>query len=203
MRIGILGGTFDPPHIGHMIMAEKAYEQFNLDKVWIMPTGNPGKYKDRDDITHKNTRSDMVKLSIKNNPHFEFSDLEMNRSGVIYTYDTLKELSKTNPKDHFYFIIGGDSLNNIMCWYKPEEIFKLCTLIVAKRNDVNSEKIAKIIEELKENYGADIRILNTPNIDISSSDIRQKAATGQSFRYYVTDSTYDYIKDKGIYKQWN
>ncbi len=200
MRIGILGGTFDPPHIGHLIMAEQAYEQFELDKVWIMPTGNPGKYKGRSDITDKLVRSEMVKLSIEGNEHLEFSDIELRRIGIIYTYDTLKELEETYPDDKFFFIIGGDSLNNIMSWYKPEEIFKLCTIVVSCREDVDKDKIQNIINTLKAEHNADVRILDTPNLDISSSDIRKKVAEGRSFRYYITDSTYDYIISKGIYK---
>lgn len=199
MKIGILGGTFDPPHIGHLIIGEQARQQLSLDKLLIMPTGNPG-YKGRDDITPKETRAQMVKLSIATNPYFEYSDMEMYRDGYIYTYDTLVLLKEKYPDDQLIFIIGGDSLKNIMSWHRPLDIFKLCTIAVTHRDQVVSEEMSATISRLQMEYNADIVSLDIPLMDISSSNIRANIKNNISVKYLLEDKTYEYILNNGIYK---
>lgn len=197
-KIGIFGGTFDPPHIGHLIIAEKAREQLGLSKIYIMPTGNPG-YKERNDISPKSKRSHMVKLAINNNPYFSFSDAELKRKGIIYTSDTLQIIHNENPDCEIYFVIGGDSLKNILSWHEPGKIFNLCTLAVTCRDDVSHDKLQNLIQELRMNHDAKIEMLDIPLLDISSSDIRNMVKNGHSIKYYVTDDTLNYIKESGLY----
>lgn len=197
-KIGIFGGTFDPPHIGHLIIAEKAREQLGLSKIYIMPTGNPG-YKERNDISPKSMRIHMVKLAINNNPYFSFSDVELKREGIIYTSDTLQIIHNENPDCEIYFVMGGDSLKNILSWHEPDKIFNLCTLAVTCRDDISHDKLQDLIQDLKMNYGAKIEMLDIPLLDISSSDIRNMVKNGHSIKYYVTDDTLNYIKESGLY----
>ena len=170
-KVGIMGGTFDPIHIGHLILGENAYLQFGLDKVVFMPSGNPPHKKDRDGGTDLQ-RMDMVKLAIASNTHFEISDIEMNEDGYTYTYRTLERLVKEHPDTEYYFIIGADSLFYFDSWKNPQRIADACTLVVATRNHTSDEKLDEKIEFVRKLFNAKIEKLDTENIDCSSSQIR-------------------------------
>ena len=146
-KIGIMGGTFDPIHMGHLILGEQSYEQFQLDKVLFMPSGNPPHKRDRAGRASDNQRVDMVRLAIEDNPHFELSLAEMHETGYTYTYRTLEELKEYNPDTDYYFIIGADSLFAFDEWMEPERICRACTLVVAVR-DHASYAFAKIEKKL-------------------------------------------------------
>ncbi|MCQ2513342.1 MAG: nicotinate-nucleotide adenylyltransferase, partial [Lachnospiraceae bacterium] len=133
MKIGILGGTFDPIHYGHLILAETAYDRFHLDKVLIMPAGDPY-FKDLDKVGADLHRAEMTKIAIWDNPHFEYSDLELKREGNTYTVDTLRILHEEYPNDELFFIIGSDTLYQMEKWNRPEEIFSLATFLTSTRN---------------------------------------------------------------------
>lgn len=203
-RVGIMGGTFDPIHIGHLIIAENAYEQYNLDKVLVMPSGDPP-HKDIKQITGAEHRSTMAKLSVFDNNHLEYSDFELKRDGYIYTADTLTLLTKENPCTDYFFIMGEDSLNDIEQWYEPQIIFRLATVLVAIRPlDYNDDKLTSLdnqINILKEKYDASIFRLDTPAIDISSSDIRDRIADNHSIKYFVHSEVEKYIYDNKLYKR--
>jgi len=130
---------------------------------------------------------------------FEFSDFEMNRTGIIYTSDTLQLLKEKYPDDHFYFIVGGDSLENITRWYRPNIIFKLCTIVAFCRDDIANDNLKCLAKQLKVEYDADIIILNIPAIDISSSDIRDLCREGKEFKDFVNENTYNFIVDNKLY----
>ena len=196
-----MGGTFDPIHMGHLILGEQSYEQFQLDKVLFMPSGNPPHKRDRAGRASDNQRVDMVRLAIEDNPHFELSLAEMHETGYTYTYRTLEELKEYNPDTDYYFIIGADSLFAFDEWMEPERICRACTLVVAVRDHVSEEKLDAQILHLKEILGARIEKLDTPNIDISSETLRSWIASGHSLRYYVPNPVISYIEEQRIYSR--
>ena len=197
MKIGILGGTFSPIHYGHLLLAETAYDRFGLDKVLIMPAGDPY-FKDPAKMAADEHRANMTRLAIEGNPHFEFSDIELKREGNTYTVDTLYELSRSHPDDEFFFIVGSDTLYNIEKWYRPAEIFQMAKILTSRRN-IEKDDLDKQIDYLKNKFGAKIYNLYMPNIDISSTDIRDKVKHGMSIRDYTPDSVIRYIQDNKLY----
>lgn len=199
-RIGIMGGTFDPIHIGHLILGEKAYEQLKLDKIWFMPSGNPPHKRNRAGRATDEQRVAMVERAIAGNPHFELSLVEMSDQGYTYTYHTLETLNKKHPDTDYYFIIGADSLYQFSTWMKPERICKACTIVVAVRDHVMSDDLERQMLQMQKLYGGRFLRLNTLNIDISSQLLRQWHSEGKSLRYYVPDMVNDYIDENDIYQ---
>ncbi|MBQ8306161.1 MAG: nicotinate-nucleotide adenylyltransferase [Blautia sp.] len=199
-RVGIMGGTFDPIHIGHLILGEKAYEQLELEKVLFMPSGNPPHKKDRQGRASDEERTDMVRLAIGNNPHFELSLVEMHEKGYTYTFHTLEMLRKEHPDTDYYFIIGADSLYTFHTWMEPQRICDACTLVVATRNHTSLAELDREIGRVREDFHARVIRLDTMNIDISSQMLREWIGDGKSIRYYLPDPVIQYIDDKQIYR---
>lgn len=199
-KIGIMGGTFDPIHIGHLIIGENAYQQFQLDKVLFMPSGNPPHKLNREGRATNEERVEMVRRAISSNPHFELSFEEMNGEGFNYTKETLRRLTQSHPDTEYYFIMGADSLFQLEDWKEPDQICRLCTIVVAVRYHVHTEKFDCKIHELSEKYHAKIEKLDTSNIDISSQMIRSWLNTGKPIRYYVPDTVADYIQKRNLYR---
>ena len=202
-KIGIMGGTFDPIHVGHLILGEKAYEQLNLDKVWFMPSGNPPHKRNRDGCASDEQRVEMVKRAISGNPHFELSLIEMNEDGYTYSYRTLETLKEQNPDTDYYFIIGADSLYSFATWKEPARICGACTVVAASRNHVPAESLDQQMTFLSKQYGGCFIRLDTMNIDVSSRHLRQWLQEGKSLRYYVPDSVIEYIRKNNIYQTEN
>ncbi len=198
-KVGIMGGTFDPVHIGHLIIGEKAYEQLGLEKVYFMPSGNPPHKKSREGRANDEQRVEMVRRAISDNPHFALSLIEMNEEGYSYTYRTLETLKKANPDTDYYFIIGADSLYNFSDWMEPGKICAVCTLVVATRNHTPIEDINKKMEELSRRFRGKFIRLDTMNIDISSHLVREWIMEGRSLKYYVSDEVIHYIEKQHIY----
>jgi nicotinate-nucleotide adenylyltransferase len=199
-KIGIMGGTFDPIHIGHLILGEKAYEELGLDKVQFMISGNPPHKRHRSGRATDEQREQMVALAVAGNPHFEMSLVEMDRDGYTYTYKTLEYLSEKNPDTDYYFIIGADSLFTFDSWREPGRICRACTLVAAVRDHSTNAQMEEKIQELREAYGARILRLHTENIDISSNMLREWVSMGKSLRYYVPDPVIAYIEEQQIYR---
>ena len=199
-RIGIMGGTFDPIHIGHLILAERAASLFGLEKVLIMPSGNPPHKKDRQGRASDDQRYRMTAAAIADNPHFELSDYEMHEEGYTYTYRTLEELTQANPDCEYYFILGADSLFYFDQWMEPARIAAHCVLVVATRDHVDDEALDRQIDFISRLFNARIEKLDTPNIDISSHVLRDWIAEGRSIRYYVPDSVAAIIEEEHIYR---
>lgn len=197
-KMGILGGTLDPIHLGHLIIAQAALDQLHLDKILFMPSGNPP-HKDIDEITDCKKRQKMIELSIKNNPQFEFSDFEFERSGYIYTSETLKLLTEKHNDWELYFIMGADSLLALDKWNHPEQIFKLANIVVADR-DNSDQQILDKIKYFQKMYKANIIYIKSPMINISSSMIRDMVNSEHSIKYLVNDDVACYIQDNGLYK---
>lgn len=198
-RIGIMGGTFDPIHMGHLILGEKAYEQFGLDKVLFMPSGNPPHKKNRKGRATDEQRVEMVRRAILGNPHFELSLIEMHENGYTYTYHTLEMLKQQNPDTEYYFIIGADSLYNFETWMEPYRICQNCILVTAVRNHSTLTELESEMQRLSEKYHGIFLPLATMNIDVSSEMLRAWIKEQKSVRYYIPDLVIDYIENNQIY----
>lgn len=199
-KIGIMGGTFNPIHHGHLILAQTAYEQFGLDQILFMPNKNPY-YKKLNRAVTEAHRSDMVKLAIEDNAAFSFSDVELMREGNTYTVETLRILTAQNPDTEYYFIMGADSLFHFESWREHEEIFKMATLLVATRDSVSTHNIESQIEYLEDRYD-DVKIecLMAPSLEISSSGLRKLVRNGRSIRYLVPEKVERYIRENDLYQ---
>ena len=198
-KIGIMGGSFNPIHNGHLFLAENAYEQAGLNKVLFMPLKNPPHKIKLNNITDQQ-RVDMVKLAIQNNSHFELSEIELRREGMTYTADTLTYLKEMNPEDDYYFIVGTDSLFYMHNWMKPEVVFDLCTVVAAGRDNAEEDRILSHIDFLKKTYNARIIYVKMPMIELSSEGIRERLATGRTVRYYIPDAVIEYINSNQLYQ---
>lgn len=197
-KTGIMGGTFNPVHYGHLLLAERAYEQFGLDEVRFMPSNHPP-HKKGDPVADSRDRSEMVRLAIEGNAHFVFSEEELSRKGNTYTSETLEILTRKEPDTRFYFIIGGDSLEQFESWWRPEVILRLSCVLAAERDGVSEKRTSELITYLNEKYNADVRLLRIPNIEISSHEIRERLMYGQSVRYLLPEPVRAYIMEKGLY----
>lgn len=197
-KVGILGGTFNPIHQGHLILAETARNQFDLDEILFIPSGI-SYMKKEDSIPPGNIRAIMTSLAIEDNEKYSISMLEVERQGNTYTFETLEELTKKYPNTHFYFILGADSLFHIDQWKNPDRIFALCTILAAVREDKNQEEMIQKMEELAQRYGGKIQLLSSTNIDISSTRIRKMISKNESIRYLVPEKVRQYILEHKIY----
>lgn len=199
-RIGILGGTFDPIHMGHLILAETAYEKFSLDVVYIMPTGDPPHKADKH-ITSSHHRSNMVKIAIQGNPHLQYSGFELERDGYIYTAETLTLLTKEYPDYEYFFIIGADSLFTIETWRDTKKVFDLSVVLAAQREELIVENLDEQIKYLSDKYQARLYKLDIPNIGISSTMITNKRKAEESIKYYLPAAVEQYIYQNHLYKE--
>lgn len=197
-KIGLMGGTFDPIHYGHLLIAENAYEQFRLDHVIFMPAGH-SPHKDESQILSAEERSDMVRLAIADNPHFSYSDYEISKEHISYTYLTLQAFGRHYPDSELYFIMGADALADFESWLHPEEISRLSIILAAVRDDLNIPSLLPIRDHLRQKYNTQIEFINAPGFSVSSRLIRQRVAEHQSIRYLVPDAVEQYLKQHKIY----
>lgn len=200
MRKGIIGGTFDPIHIGHLILAEHAWQQLGLDTVEFMPAGNPPHKRNRPGRASNEERMEMVQAAVSDNPHFTVSGREMTDEGYTYTYRTLERILADAPETDIFFILGADSLFDFDKWREPARIARACTLVAAVRNHIPSPDMERKMQELRERFNARIIRLDTENIDVSSHMIRRENALGRTIRYYVPESVRRYIEEHQIYR---
>ncbi|MBO5335569.1 MAG: nicotinate-nucleotide adenylyltransferase [Lachnospiraceae bacterium] len=197
-KIGIMGGTFNPIHMGHLLLAQWAMDFQKLEEIWFIPTGCSYMKENSDNITALE-RLQMTGLAVNNNPFMKVLDLEVKREGYTYTYETMEELHNRYPEYHFYFIFGADCLFSIEKWKFPERIFANCSIIAAVRENCDLSLMKNKIEELRAQYQADIVLLPFLQLEISSTMIRERVAMGQSIRYLVPDEVISYIEEKGFY----
>lgn len=195
MKIGIMGGTMNPIHMAHLMIAEHIKEDFNLDKVYFLPTGDPP-HKDLEVSSEK--RYEMTLIATSDNSDFEVLDIETKRKGKSFTVDTMTELSKTG--DEYYFIIGTDTLFLLRSWKDFQKIAKMTSFIVAIRPGYEEEKkIYDEVRSLKEEFGFKIYLANIPKYEISSTDIRKRFSENKSIKYLVPDDVISYIEKEGLY----
>ena len=199
-KIGIMGGTFNPIHNGHIKLAMTAYHQMNLDEVWFMPSG-VSYLKKEDEILDKEVRAKMVDLAIEDYAFFRLSRIEIDREGNTYTIDTLRELKGKYQKEEFFFIMGADSLFSLSKWKEVDAILRLCTILVASRDGYNNLDLANKIIDIKENIYAEasIEILNFKLIDIASSEIRKLMIKKESVQDIIPSKVFDYIWKERLY----
>lgn len=198
-KIGIMGGTFDPIHYGHLLIAESAADEFKLDEVIFLPTGK-SPHKDEILVREPALRCDMVALAVEDNPKFSVSFLEATSTEVNYTYRTLQKFHVLYPGAEIYFIMGEDSLNDFDTWKNPEEICKQAVLLVAIRNELGNE-ITEKIKEVSRKYQGNIHMLHAPNFMISSRDIRKRVQKRQSIHYLVPTVVEEYIHQNFLYME--
>ncbi len=203
MKIGIMGGTFDPIHNGHIHIALAAFDEYKLDKVWFMPAGDPY-FKQGQDVSSPSVRLEMTQLAVNAyQDKFECSDIEIKAEGPTYSAETFVTLHKLYPEDKFYFIIGFDSLKSLASWYHPEILFKQAIILCALRDRGTIAEAKQIAEELKSDFKTsepDIRLIHTPLIDISSTMVRKKAAMGEDISQLVPENVALYIDIHKMYK---
>lgn len=197
-RIGVFGGTFNPIHFGHLIIAEAVREEYKLEKIIFIPSAVPP-HKQKNVLCAKH-RYAMAALAILNNPYFTISDIEMRRSGPSYTVDTIKELKEIYGDNvEFYFIAGTDTIHELPTWKYINELLELCHFVGATRPD-GSEVIDSVIEYFGELGKAKIHHLHTPELEISSTDLRNRLQNGRSVRYMLPKDVIRYIEEHNIYR---
>jgi len=196
--IGILGGTFNPPHMGHLVMAQEALDQLDLDRVVLMPVAVPPHKEAREDPGAA-ARLELCRLAVADDERFEVSTLEIERGGASFTVDTLRELHDVEPEHDLTFIVGGDMAQSLPAWREPESILRLARLAVAEREGVRREDIARRLEPLHD--GDRVVFFDMPRIDVSSSTIRRRVAEGRPVRYLVPDAVAAAIAVHGLYRQ--
>lgn len=199
-RVGIMGGTFNPIHIGHLIIAEEAYEAYDLDEVLFVPSGI-SYMKDQSEILDAKKRVHMTGLAIEDNPHFALSTIEIDRDGNSYSYETLETLRKQNPNTEYFFLVGSDTLFALETWKHPEILLPACTILVAVRDGVPMEKMREHADYLEKKFGGSIELLTTPNIEISATDIRNRIAQNRPVKYFVPDAVLAFIQKNDLYKK--
>ena len=197
-RLGIMGGTFDPVHYGHLVAAEMARSEFDLGKVLFIPSGIPP-HKMRRDISAAKLRYEMVEMAIRDNPEFDLSAVEIERKGPSYTVETLRLIHRSWPEHELYFITGTDALLEIFSWREAEEILTMIQFIGAARPGFDaSDFLLKVQQEHPETQGR-IHYLEVPALAISSTDIRARVSQGQPIRYLLPESVRLFIQQHGLY----
>ena len=199
MKIGIMGGTFDPIHIGHLLLAQFAYEECALDEIWFLPNGNPPHKQTKEGQDALAHRVEMVRLAIDDVPYFKLCLHESRINRHSYTYKTMQELNALYPENEFYFILGADSPFAIEEWRNFREIFPSCIILAAVRDDKDADDMKMQTVYLEQEYNARISLLKAPQLEISSTTIRERAEKGLSIHYMVPDSVADYIEKNHLY----
>lgn len=200
LRYAIMGGTFDPIHIGHLAVAEEVKQKLNCDRMIFIPSGNPP-HKKRV-LTDAMHRYIMTVMAVNSNPHFEVSDIEVERQGYTYTLDTVKQLQKIYGDNvELVFITGADAILEVETWYKADELLKLCSFVAVTRPGYDKTKLEQKLQSLQSKYGSVIYSIDVPGLNISSTDIRQRVNGGNSIKYLVPETVEQYILKNGLYKE--
>ena len=200
MKICIYGGSFNPPHIGHLRLAQAAYEGGALDRVIFIPCGNPP-HKDGSDFADAEDRLEMTRLLTDGDARFSVCDIEIKSADKSYTATTLEKLRAMHPDWELCFIVGEDSLRDMKDWHMPKRIFTRAEIIAAVRGGLDHSNFMRCAELYRQKYGAVIRTVEMTETDVSASRIRQLIKNGGDARYMLTDKVAEYIKEKGIYRE--
>lgn len=195
-KVGILGGTFNPPHKGHLHAAQQAQAALGLDHILLMPDNIPPHKALPVGSANTQQRLEMVRLAAQELPGAEVSELELQRGGRSYTVDTLTELTERHPEISYYFIMGTDMLLSLECWYHPEILCRLCTLVVVARDDADREAIAQAAARYREMWNARIEVVSCPALPVSSTELRLSQA---ACRELVPESVWQYIRQQQLY----
>lgn len=200
LKYGIMGGTFDPIHIGHLVIAEEVRSRFKLDKVIFVPAGNPP-HKELGAVTDANHRYIMTLLATMTNPNFEVSSIEIDREGITYTIDTISAFKKKFTDNvSLYFITGADAIMELDTWKDTKKLLSLCEFIAVSRPGFKSSKMEKVIRELEKKYNSVIHMLEVPALKVSSTDIRNRIREGRPVKYLLPESVEYYIQKNRLYR---
>lgn len=191
-KIGILGGTFDPPHLAHLIIAQEVLENLRLDQIWFIPCYMPP-HKKNDSVSGPVHRIRMLKLALAGHDRFRICEIEIKRKGISFTVDTLRELSLLKPEKRLYLILGSDNLKLLPSWKEPEEIFRLAQVVVVRRSEFGYSKGDRWISKAV--------CVEVPRLEISSSQIRQKVKSGRSISSWVPEKVWRYIERHKLYRR--
>lgn len=196
--VGILGGTFNPPHLAHMVCASEARAQLSLERVLLVPTGVPP-HKPMDDEPGPMHRLEMCRLALgEHRDWLQVSAIEINRDGPSYTVDTLREIHATHPGDELTFIVGGDVAWSLPAWHEPEAILELASVAVAERAGARREEVRARLAGMAGAHR--ISYIDVPRLDISSSALRRRVREGRPIDYLVADAVADYIDQRRLYQ---
>lgn len=197
LKYGIMGGTFNPIHYAHLFIADEVRDLFNLDKIIFMPTGTP---------PHKNNlnidafhRYSMTKLAVANNNKFTVTDIEVLNQDISYTVDTMQKLKSHHPDIDFYFITGTDAILELPTWKDPKTLLSLCKFISVNRPNYADDSLELKIKEITDNFGGEIFLVNGPELNLSSTQIRERVKDGKTIKYLVPDEVNDYILKNKLY----
>jgi nicotinate-nucleotide adenylyltransferase len=196
-RVGILGGSFNPPHVGHLICAQQAHAQLGLDRVLLVPVAVPP-HKDAAEDPGAGHRVTLCRLAAEPDGRLAVSTLEVDRGGPSYTADTLQALHDSHPEDELTFIAGGDMAASLPSWHAPERIAALAAFAVAEREDAGREAVTAALRAA--GTPVEPAFLDAPRVDVSSSDIRDRVRRGQPIRYLVPDAVADYVQAHRLYR---
>lgn len=198
MRIGIYGGTFDPPHIAHLVLASEAYYQLGLDRLlWVLTPFPP--HKQGRQILPLQTRLELLTTAIASEPAFELSRVEIDRPPPHYSLDTLHILSSLYPDDELVYLIGGDSLHDLPTWHQPQRVLEACYALGVMRRPQDQVDIPALEAQLP-GLTAKVRWITAPLLQISASDIRQRISKGEPFRFFLPEGVYSIILDRHLYR---
>ncbi|HHT73470.1 MAG TPA: nicotinate-nucleotide adenylyltransferase [Firmicutes bacterium] len=199
-KFGVMGGTFDPVHYGHLVTAEAARREFGLERVVFLPSGAPP-HKDPTGVTDAEHRYMMTVLATLSNPHFDVSRVDIDREGVTYTVDSLRILREIyGESTELYFITGADAILEIVSWKDPEKLLELAHFIGATRPGFSLDRVPQSTQEWLSHHPERVHMIKVPALAISSTDIRERVRTGNSIRYLVPEPVEHYIKRHNLYK---
>ncbi len=199
MRLGLFGGTFDPIHLGHLILAERCREECRLDQVWFIPAGNPP-HKQNEAISPGIQRAEMLEFAVAGHPQFSVNRIELNRTGRTFTVDTLRSIRAEDPTRDLFFLIGADSLSDLPLWRDPAGIAALATIVAVNRGDRPLPDLEALRGKLGDAVLERVQIVIMPAIDLSSTDIRRRVREGRSIRFMVPRACEVYIEQHGLYR---
>ena len=200
MKLGVFGGTFDPIHVGHLIIAQEAAVEVGLDRVLFVPAGQPW-LKAGTRVSEARHRLEMTRLAVALNDRFDVSTVEIDRPGPTYTADTLEELQRgMSAYDSLHFILGMDALENLHRWSRPERLFDLCTLVALARPG-NEHVDLQSLEEVRAGASGSVAVVHGPGIGISAAEIRRRVAQGLPITHWVPSPVEEYIYENGLYQE--
>lgn len=198
MKLGIFGGTFDPVHLGHLILAERCRDECGLDEVWFVPASSPP-HKDDSSITPAQARAEMLEFAIAGCPHFAVSRIELEREGPSYTVDTLQQLVDEGADRELFLLIGADSLHDFGSWREPERIAQLATVVAVNRGREPLPNAAETTAALGEQIASRVVHLNIPPIDVSATEIRERIKSERTIRFLTPRAVEAYIRENQLY----
>ena len=202
MRLGIFGGTFDPVHYGHLLLAETCRQQLQLDEIHFVPAASPP-HKTNHRITDGHIRADMLSLAVSGYPEFIVDRRELQRQGLSYTVDTLAEFRSEFPEADLYFLVGADSLRDLLTWREPERIADLATIVACSRPGIASLTNSQVNDWVGQSIASRVVSLEMPGTDISASEMRERVRTGKGLRFLTPRAVDAFVLHHGLYRNSN